>query len=90
MSKPTKFIENYESDLLCPQCDTPPRKLVVKTNRHTGHQFLGCPNFPDCTYTRGIPEEWVMRANGQPGLFDHLPFRPMTKPTLDSGSPGVL
>lgn len=64
-----KFIENTESSVLCPQC-TPPRKLTVKTNRATGHQFLGCPNYPECTYTRGIPEEWLMRAAGQAGLFD--------------------
>lgn len=66
-----KFEENAESDILCPQCK-PPRKLIVKTNRHTDHQFLGCPNYPECNYTRGIPEEWVMRAQGQPGLFDNL------------------
>lgn len=66
-----KFVENTESDILCPQCD-PPRKLIVKTNRHTDHQFLGCPNYPECNFTRGIPEEWVMRANGQPSLFDVL------------------
>lgn len=64
-----KFVENTESDILCPQCN-PPRKLIVKTNRHTDHQFLGCPNYPECNYTRGIPEEWIMRASGQPSLFD--------------------
>lgn len=64
-----KFVENTESDILCPSC-VPPRKLIVKTNKHTDHQFLGCPNYPDCNFTRGIPEEWKMRAAGQKGLFD--------------------
>jgi len=68
MKKPM-FDENTESDILCPEC-TPPRKLIVKTNRNNGNQFLGCPNYPDCNYTRGIPEAWIMRANGQPSLFD--------------------
>lgn len=66
-----KFVENTESDILCPQCN-PPRKLIVKTNRHNDNQFLGCPNYPDCNYTRGIPEAWKMRAAGQAGLFDTI------------------
>jgi ssDNA-binding Zn-finger/Zn-ribbon topoisomerase 1 len=64
-----KFEENLESDIQCPVC-IPPRSLIVKTNRHTTHQFLGCPNYPDCDYTRGIPQEWIMRAQGQPDLFN--------------------
>ncbi len=66
-----KFEENTESDILCPNCN-PPRKLIVKTNKVNGGQFLGCPNYPACDYTRGIPEEWIMRASGQPSLFDAL------------------
>jgi len=66
-----KFLENTESDILCPQCN-PPSKLIVKTNRLNEHQFLACPNYPKCNYTRDIPEEWIMRANGQPSLFDVL------------------
>ena len=66
-----KFLENTESDIICPDC-VPVRKLIVKTNKHTEHQFLGCPNYPGCTYTRGIPEEWKMRAAGQAGLFDEI------------------
>lgn len=67
MTKP-KFVDNSESEILCPECN-PPRKLIVKTNRHTGNQFLGCPNWPDCGYTQQIPEAWVMKAQGQPTLF---------------------
>ena len=66
-----KFEENTESDILCPTC-VPPRKLVVKTNKLNGGQFLGCPNYPNCNHTRGIPEAWIMRAQGQTGLFDEL------------------
>ena len=66
-----KFQENTESDILCPHCN-PPRKLIVKTNKQNDNQFLGCPNFPNCDYTRGIPETWKMRAAGQVGLFDAI------------------
>lgn len=75
-----KFVENTESDILCPQCN-PPRKLIVKTNRFTDHQFLGCPNYPECKYTRSIPEEWIMRANGQPSLFDVLDMAEERQPS---------
>jgi len=64
-----KYVENFTTQILCPECG---QKLIIKTNRHTDHQFLGCPNFPECTYTRGIPEEWKMREQGQPGLFDEI------------------
>jgi ssDNA-binding Zn-finger/Zn-ribbon topoisomerase 1 len=66
-----KFENGTESDILCPDC-VPPRKLIVKTNRQNENQFLGCPNYPICTYTRPIPEAWKMRAAGQVGLFDDL------------------
>lgn len=63
-----KFKDNTEADIYCPEC-VPLRKLIVKTNRHTGNQFLGCPNWPECEYTRAIPEAWIMRAQGQQTLF---------------------
>jgi len=66
-----QFEENTESDILCPEC-SPPRKLRVKTNRSNGGQFLGCPNFPECRYTREIPEAWKLRAAGQAELFSEL------------------
>lgn len=65
-----RFVENYESDILCPNCG---RHLIVKTNRLTGSQFLGCAGFPECFHTQPIPEAWIMRAHGQPTLFDDLP-----------------
>lgn len=66
-----KFEENKKSDIFCPICSPAPR-LIVKTNRFTGKQFLGCPNFPECTYKQNIPEEWIMRQLGQKSLFDVL------------------
>ena len=65
-----KFLDNSEVNQVCPNCE-PPRKLIVKTNRHTGHQFLGCQNYPDCDYTIEIPESMRMLAAGAqmlPGL----------------------
>jgi ssDNA-binding Zn-finger/Zn-ribbon topoisomerase 1 len=60
---------NQEVEIYCPKC-RPLVKLIVKTNRHNGNQFLGCPNYPDCDYTRPIPEEIRMRQAGQAELFD--------------------
>ena len=66
-----KFENNLQTDIYCPEC-SPLIKLMVKTNRTTEHQFLGCPNWPECNYTRPIPEAWKMRAMGQAGLFDGI------------------
>lgn len=63
-----KFQDGTESAVLCPTCN-PPRKLIVRSNKHTGSQFLGCPNYPVCDHTQAIPESWIMRAQGQPDLF---------------------
>jgi len=62
---------NTETDIDCPECDIQ-SKLIVRTNRHSGHQFLGCARYPDCDYTREIPEAWKLRAAGQKGLFDGI------------------
>jgi len=63
-----KFLDGEQSANSCPDCGVA-HKLIVRTNRTTGHQFLGCPNWPDCEYTCGIPEAWKMRAMGQVELF---------------------
>lgn len=62
------FIDGLESDIACPKCG-PATKLVVRTNHRNRSQFLGCPNWPDCNYSRPIPEEWIMRRQGQPELL---------------------
>jgi ssDNA-binding Zn-finger/Zn-ribbon topoisomerase 1 len=64
-----KFVEGAETELTCPDCLRAPR-LIVRTNRETQCQFLGCSNFPDCRYTCEIPQSMVMRALGQPTLFE--------------------
>jgi ssDNA-binding Zn-finger/Zn-ribbon topoisomerase 1 len=62
------FEDGKESELICPDCAGEVR-LVVRTNKKSGNQFLGCPNWPDCNYTRGIPEAWRMERAGQPKLL---------------------
>jgi len=56
-----------ETEKTCPLCGA---KLIVRTNRTTQHQFLGCPRWPDCQHTESIPEQIRMRLSGQPELFD--------------------
>lgn len=58
-----KFQVNAETNRYCPTC-VPIRKLIVKENRHTGHQFLGCPNWPECEHTEPIPDDMIMIATG--------------------------
>ncbi|MHC4228008.1 MAG: topoisomerase DNA-binding C4 zinc finger domain-containing protein [Planctomycetota bacterium] len=53
----------------CPECG-PATKLQVRTNKSNGNQFLGCPNWPDCNHTQGIPEYFYIKASGQRTLFD--------------------
>lgn len=65
------FDDKKPTGIPCPDCG-PAVELIVRTNRENGSQFLGCPNYPDCTYRRGIPEEWKLRQAGQPGLFDSI------------------
>jgi ssDNA-binding Zn-finger/Zn-ribbon topoisomerase 1 len=62
-----KFEVGMKSKLKCPECSS---DLIVRENRETGNQFLGCANYPECCYARSIPQEWIMRATGQVGLFD--------------------
>lgn len=57
----------------CPTCADNGRgsvMLIVRVNRKTGTEFLGCPEWPECTYTQPIPESVLMRLAGQPTLFD--------------------
>jgi ssDNA-binding Zn-finger/Zn-ribbon topoisomerase 1 len=51
----------------CKRCG---RLLIERTNRETGESFLGCPSWPDCTYTEPLPESIKLRRQGQKGLFD--------------------
>jgi len=60
--------DGTETELICEWC-TPPPKLIVRTNRRNGGQFLGCPNWPLCYFTREIPEYLRLEIAGQPKLF---------------------
>jgi len=51
----------------CPDC-MPRVKLVVRTNRQNGSQFLGCPNWPECNHTQELPMDVVLRQQGAVGL----------------------
>ena len=55
--------DRMEVSLTCPECG-PTVKLIVRTNRTTGSQFLGCPNWPGCLFTRQIPQDLILRAQG--------------------------
>jgi len=61
-----KFETNKETEISCPKCGA---RLLVKENRYSGRQFLGCPRWPDCDHTQEIPESMIMRATGQRELF---------------------
>lgn len=66
MPKPL-FVDGLSGEIFCPKC-MPRVALVVRTNRLTKAQFLGCPNWPDCSESAQIPESWRMRAAGQQEL----------------------
>lgn len=53
---------NEQIDIDCPECLASGhgrQTLVARTNRQSGHEFLGCPRWPDCQYTKKLPE-WVL------------------------------
>lgn len=66
-----KLPDGKEMEIYCPECGSG-TKLVVRTNRKQDHQFLGCPNWPECNHTQSIPESVRMRLAGQQSLFDNL------------------
>jgi len=51
----------------CPICGA---TLVIRVNRATNTEFLGCPRWPECHHTEPLPEAIVLRRQGQRGLFD--------------------
>ena len=61
------FVDGSSGEVWCPRC-VPTVRMVVRTNKQSGAQFLGCPNWPECAETREIPESWRMRALGQQEL----------------------
>lgn len=65
-------MTDIEYKIPCPTCKDAGRGdtyLVERTNRKSGHAFLGCPLWPECDYTQEIPEYIKMIQAGQPQLF---------------------
>ena len=58
-----KLPEGQSVSIVCPKC-APMVKLVIRTNCANGSQFLGCPNFPQCSFVRELPIDLVMRSLG--------------------------
>lgn len=55
-------------ELSCPEHGSP---LLVRRNHLNDSQFLGCPRYPECTYTRSLPTDVILRQQGAtmlPGL----------------------
>ncbi len=63
-----KIDQRVKIEKYCPACGSG-TKLVVRTNRKSDSQFLGCENFPICTHTEKIPESMYMEAAGQKRLL---------------------
>lgn len=59
-----KFVTGSVIEKNCPKCQFRVRRLVIRENRHTGHQFLGCQEWPDCDYTEEISESMKMEMLG--------------------------
>jgi len=61
----------------CPDCG-PAAILEIRLNRQTGEQFLGCPNYPQCRYTRPYPTDRQLHDLGAPTLpgLDDLDAEP--------------
>lgn len=49
----------------CPECNG---DLAIKTNRATGEEFLGCSEWPQCSYTEPLPEYIKLRRAGHQPL----------------------
>ena len=46
---------------LCQECARP---MEVRRNKSTGTEFLGCAQWPECTYTEPLPIDVQMRRDG--------------------------
>ena len=64
---PDKLPDGKVTEKVCPACGD---RLVVRTNKATGSQFLGCGRYPECRHAEPIPEAMRMRLAGQPTLFE--------------------
>lgn len=62
-----KLENNMDAGISCAECGS---TMLVKTNLKSGHQFLGCSNYPNCKKTSELSEAVVMRLSGAPQLED--------------------
>lgn len=45
----------------CPKCG---RKLVIRRVKQTGERFVGCEQWPRCTFTEPLPAAYAMLEAG--------------------------
>ena len=60
----------------CPNCYRP---MAIKRNRQNDTRFLGCSGYPDCTYTKPLPESVQLREKGYKELFDDIDDQEVTQ-----------
>lgn len=51
----------------CPKCG---QLLTIRRNRKDDSEFLGCTNYPECTYTEPLPETIKLRRQGYKDMFE--------------------
>ena len=54
----------------CPQCSEP---LIIRVNKLSGLEFLGCTQWPTCDHTEPLPFSIILRRQGAatlPGFGD--------------------
>lgn len=57
-----------ETTIACAECG---KTMIVRVNRETQSEFLGCSTYPTCTNTQPLPEWFRLKAAGAqmlPGL----------------------
>ena len=55
-----------EIKLTCPECSA---ELVIRTNRTTQEQFLGCRRYPTCLHTQPLTPYIKAKLAGHPTMF---------------------
>jgi len=53
---------------ICPSCGS---VLVIRTNKFSGKQFVGCSEYPKCKHAEELPEDIIMMQNREqmlPGM----------------------
>ena len=58
-------MNDWKEHLRCRECGS---QAVIRVNRETGEEFIGCSQWPRCTATRPLPMDVMMRRAGAPML----------------------